>query len=102
MSSGYHSSWTVPEEHRESAEYIEAGQRMALAEAVYDRRTALGWTVRDLAAAAGLSEEQVESIEESAVDPTLSLIEKLAAALDVQVRIDPAREPAITFEAHAA
>ncbi len=42
--SRYRTRWTAPEEHRESAEYTEAGQRMALAEAVYNRRTALGWT----------------------------------------------------------
>ncbi|GGU80232.1 hypothetical protein ACIG0C_11495 [Kitasatospora aureofaciens] len=50
----------------------------------------------------GLDEEAVESIEESGVDPTLPLIELLAAAFDAAARIDPAREPAIRFEAHAA
>ncbi|MET9179271.1 hypothetical protein ABZX88_13755 [Kitasatospora aureofaciens] len=50
----------------------------------------------------GLDEETAESIEESGVDPTLPLIELLAAAFDAAVRIDPAREPAMRFEAHAA
>ncbi|MEU4297897.1 hypothetical protein AB0F92_15285 [Kitasatospora aureofaciens] len=50
----------------------------------------------------GLDEEAVESIEESGVDPTLPLIELLAAAFDAAARIDPAREPAMRFEAHAA
>ena len=36
---GYHTKWTIPDEHRESAEYIEAGTRIALGQAVYDRRT---------------------------------------------------------------
>ncbi|WP_179852727.1 MULTISPECIES: helix-turn-helix transcriptional regulator [unclassified Streptomyces] len=79
-----------------------AAMRMALAEAVYTRRAALGWTPAELAERAGLSEETVESIEESDVDPTLPLIERLAAAFDSTVRIDPAREPAMRFEAHAA
>ncbi|MDH6706045.1 transcriptional regulator with XRE-family HTH domain [Kitasatospora sp. MAA19] len=48
---------------------------MALAEAVYARRSALGWTPAELAERAGLDEETVESIEESGVDPTLPLIE---------------------------
>ncbi|MET8701859.1 hypothetical protein ABZW10_23745 [Kitasatospora sp. NPDC004723] len=39
---------------------------------------------------------------QSGVDPTLPLIERLAAAFDSAVRIDPAGEPAIRFEAHAA
>ncbi|MBD0694879.1 hypothetical protein [Streptomyces sp. CBMA123] len=38
----------------------------------------------------------------SGVDPTRPLIELLAAAFDAAVRIDPAREPARRFEAHAA
>ncbi|MFF4383060.1 helix-turn-helix domain-containing protein [Kitasatospora sp. NPDC001547] len=102
MSSGYHTRWVVPPEHRESEEYRAAGRRMALAEAVYARRSALGWSPAQLAERAGLSEETVESIEESGVDPTLPLIEMLAAAFDSVVRIDPARAPAIRFEAHAA
>ncbi|MFE6054184.1 helix-turn-helix domain-containing protein [Kitasatospora sp. NPDC056446] len=102
MSSGYHTRWIVPPEHRESEEYRAAGRRMALAEAVYARRSALGWTLAELAARAGLDEETLESIEESGVDPTLLLIECLASAFDAAVRIDPAREPAIRFEPHAA
>ncbi|MGK4580645.1 helix-turn-helix domain-containing protein [Kitasatospora sp. HPMI-4] len=102
MSSGYHTRWVVPPEHRESEEYLAAGRRMALAEAVYARRSVLGWSAAQLAERAGLSEAEVESIEESGVDPTLPLIEKLATALDVEVRFDPAREPTIRFEAHAA
>lgn len=39
---GYHTKWQVPEEHRESAEYVEAGARIAVGQAVYDRRTAFG------------------------------------------------------------
>ncbi|MFJ3215765.1 helix-turn-helix domain-containing protein [Kitasatospora sp. NPDC086801] len=73
-----------------------------LVEAVYARRSALGWTLAELAERAGLDGETVESIEESGIGPTLPLIERLAAAFDSVVRIDPAREPAITFEAHAA
>ncbi|MFJ2191011.1 helix-turn-helix domain-containing protein [Kitasatospora sp. NPDC087861] len=102
MSSGYHTRWVVPPEHRESEEYRAAGRRMALAEAVYARRSAPGWTPAELAERAGPDEETVESIEESGVDPTLPLIERLAAAFDSVVRIDPAREPAMRFEAHAA
>ncbi|WP_030238449.1 hypothetical protein [Streptomyces sp. NRRL S-350] len=48
------------------------------------------------------TEETVERIEESGVDPTRPLIEMLAAAFDSTVRIDPTHEPAMRFEAHAA
>ncbi|MFJ6769568.1 hypothetical protein ACIQOV_01065 [Kitasatospora sp. NPDC091257] len=70
--------WLVPAEHRESEECRAAGRRMVLAE------------------------ETVGGIEESGVDPALPLTERLAAAFDSVVRIDPAREPAMSFEAHAA
>ena len=33
---GYHTKWTIPDEQRESAEYVEAGTRIALGQAVYD------------------------------------------------------------------
>ncbi|SDT49955.1 Helix-turn-helix domain-containing protein [Streptomyces sp. TLI_053] len=102
MSSGYHTRWVVPPEHRETEEYRAAGRRMALAEAVHTRRSVLGWTAAELAERAGLDEAIVESIEESGVDPTLPLIERLAAAFDSAVRIDPSGDPAIRFEAHAA
>ncbi|MFJ2808967.1 helix-turn-helix domain-containing protein [Kitasatospora sp. NPDC087271] len=102
MSSGCHARWAVPPEHRESEQYRAAGRRMAPAEAVYARRSALGWTLAELAERSGLDEATVESIEESGVDPTLPLVERLAAASDSVVRVDPAREPAMRFEGHAA
>lgn len=79
MSSGYHTGWKVPPEHREDPDYRAAGRRMDFAQAVYDRRTALGWSAAELARRTGMSEEGIESIEESGVDPTLELIELLAA-----------------------
>jgi hypothetical protein len=39
---GYHTKWTVPDEHRASPEYIEADARIAPGQAVYDRQIALG------------------------------------------------------------
>lgn len=42
MSTGYTTSWTIPEEHRADPAYIEAGAAIALGQAVHDRRTALG------------------------------------------------------------
>ncbi|MFF1677032.1 hypothetical protein ACFVYG_13455 [Streptomyces sp. NPDC058256] len=49
-----------------------------------------------------MSEEDIESIEESGVDPTLELIERLAAALESGARIDPRTTPEFRFEGHAA
>ncbi|MGY0069018.1 helix-turn-helix domain-containing protein [Streptomyces sp. QTS137] len=102
MSSGYHTTWNVPPEHREDPAYRAAGRRMDFAQAVYDRRSALGWSVAELARRAELSKEDIEAIEESGVDPTLDLIECLATAMDAGARIDPRTSPEFRFEDHAA
>jgi transcriptional regulator with XRE-family HTH domain len=75
---------------------------MDFAQAVYERRSALGWSMAELARRADMSEEDIESIEESGVDPTLELIERLAAALESGARIDPHATPEFRFEGHAA
>lgn len=75
---------------------------MDFAQAVYDRRSALGWSAADLAARADMTEEEIEQIEESGVDPTLELLEQLASALDAGARIDPLSTPEFSFEARAA
>lgn len=77
-----HASWTVPPELREDPAYRAAGRRMDFAQAVYDRRSVLGWSTAELARRAGLSEEDVEAIEESGVEPTPELVERLATALE--------------------
>ncbi|MEV0639645.1 helix-turn-helix domain-containing protein [Streptomyces sp. NPDC050619] len=102
MSSGYHTSWKIPPEHREDPAYHAAGRRMDFAQAVYDRRSALGWSTAELARRAKLSEEDIEAIEESGVDPTLELIEQLATALEAGAHIDPRTSPEFRFEDHAA
>lgn len=102
MSSGYHTSWKVPPEHRDDPAYVAAGRRMDFAQAVHERRAALGWTTAELARRADLSEDDVEAIEQSGVDPTLELIERLAAAMDSGAHIDPCTSPEFRFEDRAA
>lgn len=102
MSGGYHTSWTIPPEHREDPAYHATGRRVDFAQAVYERRSALGWSTAELARRAGMSEEDIESIEESGVDPLLELIEQLATALESGARIDPGSTPEFRFEERAA
>jgi ribosome-binding protein aMBF1 (putative translation factor) len=75
---------------------------MDFAQAVYERRADLGWSSAELAARAGMNEEDIDRIEESAVDPTLELIERLALALESGARVDPGESPEFRFEARAA
>lgn len=102
MSSGYHTGWSVPPEHREDPAYRAAGRRMDFAVAVYQRRSALGLSSAELADRAGLAVELIERIEESSVDPTLELIESLAEALHSGALIDPRATPEFRFESRAA
>ncbi|MEV7344054.1 hypothetical protein [Streptomyces sp. NPDC093544] len=102
MSSGYHTSWKVPPEHREDPEYRAAGGGWTSPRRSTTGPSALGWRTAELADRADMSEEDIESIEESGVDPTLELIEQLTAALESGARIDPRTTPEFRFEGHAA
>ncbi|GGJ84366.1 hypothetical protein GCM10011583_15040 [Streptomyces camponoticapitis] len=44
----------------------------------------------------------IDRIEESGVDPTLELIERLAVAPQSGARVDPGASPEFRFEARAA
>ncbi len=79
---GYHTRWDIPDEHRESAEYIEAGARIALGQAVYDRRTALGLSQAEVASRAGTTQTVISRLEGGSVTPTLPLLHRLAGALE--------------------
>lgn|GEM_PF-288160 len=84
---GYHTRWTVPDEHRASPEYVEAGARIALGQAVYDRRVALGLSQAELAARAGTTQTVISRLEGGAVTPTLPLLHRLAGALEGELDI---------------
>jgi transcriptional regulator with XRE-family HTH domain len=103
VSKGYHTTWRIPEEHRSDPAYMEAGAAIALGQAVYDRRTALGISQPELARHAGLDQIEVERIEGGAVTPTLELLRALARALDAKLDLSiEADETHVSFVAHAA
>ncbi|MGY0497382.1 helix-turn-helix domain-containing protein [Nocardia sp. FBN12] len=88
-----HTRWKALRERQltEPAEVTEARREirlsMALAQAVYDRRTELGLTQAELGERAGLTQAKISRIEGSDTDPTLPLLAKLAAALDATLNI---------------
>lgn len=84
---GYHTKWLVADEHRESPEYIEAGARAALGQAVYDRRIALGISQSELARRAGTTQTVISRLEGGAVTPTLPLLHRLAGALEGELNL---------------
>ena len=103
MSKGYHTTWQIPDEHRAAPGYVEAGAAIALGQAVYDRRTALGLSQQQLAQRAGTAETEIERIEGGAVTPAVALLRALAQALDAKLDLSiEADETHVTFVAHAA
>lgn len=90
-----HSAWRTRRTRRllgetaeESAAYVEAGHGFALAQAVYDRRTALGLSQVELARRAGMTQPQISAVEGGDSLPTLPLLTRLAKALDAGLTID--------------
>ncbi|WP_327043611.1 helix-turn-helix domain-containing protein [Microbispora sp. NBC_01189] len=89
-----HSQWKtrrtrklLGETVEESPTYVEAGQALALGQAVYNRRTALGLSQAELARHAGMTQPQISNIEGGDSVPTLPLLTRLASALDAALTI---------------
>jgi hypothetical protein len=70
---GYQTRWAHPGELAEDPERIAIREALAFGKAVYDVRTALRLTVSDLAGRAGLSDDEIECIEEGGTEPTVAL-----------------------------
>lgn len=89
----------------EPAEVAEARREirmsMALAKAVYDRRTELGLTQGALAARSGLTAAEISRIEGSDALPALPQLARLARALDATLAIASAADDStrVTFVA---
>jgi len=75
-----------------AAAYEQARLRYELAEAVRTRREELGWSQRQLAERAGMTQPGVARFEAACTTPTLPLLERLAAALGLTlaVSLEPA------------
>jgi ribosome-binding protein aMBF1 (putative translation factor) len=89
-----HSQWKTRRTKRllgetveESPSYTEAGHALALGQAVYDRRIALGISQAELARRAGMTQPQISNIEGGDSVPTIPLLTRLASALDASMTI---------------
>lgn len=98
-----HTRWVRLKTEAEDPERIAIREALAFGKALYDRRTALGLTVAEVALRAGMKVDEIECIEEGGTEPTIALLRKLAAALDADVRLTPGHDlGSVGFEAHAA
>jgi HTH-type transcriptional regulator / antitoxin HipB len=79
---------TVRMRRPEAAEaYGQARLRFELAEAVRIRREELGWTQRQLAERAAMTQPGVARFEAGGTIPTLPLLERLAEALGLKLTV---------------
>jgi HTH-type transcriptional regulator / antitoxin HipB len=67
--------------------YEQARLRFELAEAVRSRREELGWSQRQLAERAGMTQPGVARFEAGGTTPTIPVLERLARALGLQLTI---------------
>ena len=70
-----------------AAAYEQARLRYELAEAVRLRREELGWSQRQLAERAGMSQPGVARFEAGGTTPTLPLLERIAEALGLTLTV---------------
>jgi HTH-type transcriptional regulator / antitoxin HipB len=67
--------------------YEQARLRFELAEAVRSRREELGWSQRQLAERAGMTQPGVARFEAGGTTPTIPVLERLARALGLRLTI---------------
>ncbi|MFC7329832.1 helix-turn-helix domain-containing protein [Marinactinospora rubrisoli] len=78
-------------------------ESLAFGKALYDRRNALGLSVPDLAGRAAMTIDEIECIKEGGTAPTVTLLRRLAAALNADVRLTAGHDiDSVRFEPHAA
>jgi transcriptional regulator with XRE-family HTH domain len=100
---GYHTRWVRPEDQADDPERIAIREALAFGKALYDRRIALGLTTAELAERAGMTEDEIECIEEGGTEPTVALLRRLAAALNADVHLTAGHDlGSMWFESHAA
>jgi transcriptional regulator with XRE-family HTH domain len=101
--SGFHTRWVPSRVQPNDPERVAIREALAFGKAVYDRRMALGLTVAEVAARLGMTEDDIECVEEGGTAPTVTLLRRLAAALDADVRLRSDDDlGSVCFEAHAA
>jgi transcriptional regulator with XRE-family HTH domain len=98
-----HTRWELLDDGPSDPERIAIREALAFGKAVYDRRTALQMTLAELALRADMTTDEIECIEEGGAEPTITVLRRLAAALDADVRIKAGDDlGSVGFEPHAA
>lgn len=88
---GTHGTWVRTRRHGEV--YAATTRMIALAQAIHDARTARGWSQRQLAGESGVRQATISNIEGADHTPTLETLDRLAAALDLDVNVTLTARP---------
>lgn len=100
---GQHTRWARHDAGPDDPERTAIREALAFGKAVYDRRTALGLSVAEIAFRAGMSTDDIERIEEGGTEPTIALLRHLADALDSEVHLTAGHDlDSLWFEPRAA
>ncbi|QKW08295.1 helix-turn-helix domain-containing protein [Streptomyces sp. NA04227] len=93
----------LAESDEAAADRAEIRLAMAFAKAVYDRRKELSLSQAQVAERSGLTQAKISRIEGADAVPTLSLLRRLAAALDASLTIGLGEDhEEVAFVAHSA
>ncbi|MEU6739004.1 helix-turn-helix domain-containing protein [Streptosporangium sandarakinum] len=100
---GYHTRWVRPEPQADDPERVAIREALAFGKALYDRRNVLGLTIAELAERADMTEDEIECIEEGGTAPTVTLLRRLAGALNADVHLTAGHDlGSMWFEPRAA
>ena len=98
-----HTRWERSDVDFDDPERIAIREALAFGKALYDRRTALGLSIDELAERARMTADEIECIEEGGTEPTVALLRVLAAALEADVRLTAGHDMgSVGFETPAA
>src|SRR5215471_4260278 len=78
--------WRTSAQYREG--HAEARRAFLIGQAVRERRLALGLSQVELAARAGMTQPALSRLEAGGVVPTISLLERISAALDADLIVE--------------
>ena len=100
---GDRTRWVQPDTDESDQEQVAIQEALAFGKAVYDRRTAVGMTVAELALRVGTTTDEIEHIEGGGTEPTITVLRRLAAALDADVHITAGHDlGSVSFQNHPA
>ena len=101
--SGYHTRWVRPQEFADDPERIAIREALAFGKALYDIRQALELSAAELADRAGMTEDEIECIEEGGTEPTVGLLRVSPRRLTLTCASPPDTTiGSVRFEYHAA